>query len=443
MNVFVDQLQHKASALLAAYALATCLKYSDMKESVKNNEDLPKYIVGMLRLDYFDDAVGQVEGFQIFGDIMRRAALREKIKYYNITEVLNAKLGAGKLKEIQTSLICLDIFRSFGRSLSSPLSHRLTLLSRYLSLDPDGPWTRELVAKSLDHLRNPEWGIQKAGVTILSALAQTAGYTLISSTSPTVPRSASLGETQAREGTSRPSRVQTMSPDSPSKPPSSIFGPACALPILAQNSEYSRTRDTLQYGNLKHLHLSGNLVDETETLAWRVKTPIRGESCYTSPDVIDMIDKMIKAVDEELSEEGLVSIGDTVLPHIQHWDRLAILVRDRSIATVTILPLVLGVSALTIIAIAVITPIYISFETYKWVVIDKSVICLLIGYRRFFRRLVVRYQRSRILDRLRGRDSAAPLNRDGHESDHGENQDGSGGQGAEAVPVARGNEGAL
>ena len=216
-----------------------------------------------------------------------------------------------------------------------------------------------------------------------------------------------------------------------------------------------RTRDTLQYGNLKHLHLSGNLVDETETLAWRVKTPIRGESCYTSrararnaelgflADVIDMIDKMIKAVDEELSEEGLVSIGDTVLPHIQHWDRLAILVRDRSIATVTILPLVLGVSALTIIAIAVITPIYISFETYKWVVIDKSVICLLIGYRRFFRRLVVRYQRSRILDRLRGRDSAAPLNRDGHESDHGENQDGSGGQGAEAVPVARGNEGAL
>ena len=42
-----------------------------------------------------------------------------------------------------------------------------------VSLDPDGPWTRELVAKSLDHLRNPEWGIQKAGVTILSALAQT------------------------------------------------------------------------------------------------------------------------------------------------------------------------------------------------------------------------------------------------------------------------------
>jgi hypothetical protein len=37
-----------------------------MKETIKNNEDLPERIAGMLRLDYFDDAVGQVEGFQIF-----------------------------------------------------------------------------------------------------------------------------------------------------------------------------------------------------------------------------------------------------------------------------------------------------------------------------------------------------------------------------------------
>ena len=43
----------------------------DMKESVKDNELLPKNIVGMLRLDYFDDAVGPVEGFQIFGDFMQ------------------------------------------------------------------------------------------------------------------------------------------------------------------------------------------------------------------------------------------------------------------------------------------------------------------------------------------------------------------------------------
>ena len=43
----------------------------DTKESIKENELLPKHIVGMLRLDYFDDAVGLVEGFQIFGDFMQ------------------------------------------------------------------------------------------------------------------------------------------------------------------------------------------------------------------------------------------------------------------------------------------------------------------------------------------------------------------------------------
>ena len=42
-----------------------------MKESIKDNELLPKNIVNMLRLDYFDDAVGQVEGFQIFADFMQ------------------------------------------------------------------------------------------------------------------------------------------------------------------------------------------------------------------------------------------------------------------------------------------------------------------------------------------------------------------------------------
>ena len=84
-----------------------------------------------------------------------------------------------------------------------------------------------------------------------------------------------------------------------------------------------------------------------------------------SADIVDMLDKMIKAVDEELSEEGLMSIGDTVLPHIQHWDRLAALLLDRAIAAVTILPLVLGVSVLAIVGVVVITPIYLSFEAYK------------------------------------------------------------------------------
>ena len=58
---------------------------ADLKESVKDDEDLPKYIVGMLRLDYFDDAVGQVEGFQIFGDIMQHGNVFAKSRILVLT----------------------------------------------------------------------------------------------------------------------------------------------------------------------------------------------------------------------------------------------------------------------------------------------------------------------------------------------------------------------
>lgn len=40
-------------------------------------------------------------------------------------------------------------------------------------LEPNGPWTGELVDESLKYLRDPVWKAQKAGVMILSALAQT------------------------------------------------------------------------------------------------------------------------------------------------------------------------------------------------------------------------------------------------------------------------------
>ena len=40
--------------------------------------------------------------------------LREKIIKFNITKVLNTKLAKGTPRETRTSLICLDIFRSFG-----------------------------------------------------------------------------------------------------------------------------------------------------------------------------------------------------------------------------------------------------------------------------------------------------------------------------------------
>ena len=42
-----------------------------MKAYIKDSKLFMKNIVDMLRLDYFDDAIGQVEGFQIFGKFMQ------------------------------------------------------------------------------------------------------------------------------------------------------------------------------------------------------------------------------------------------------------------------------------------------------------------------------------------------------------------------------------
>ncbi|KAG9309246.1 hypothetical protein JVU11DRAFT_10727 [Chiua virens] len=182
LDLFINQLQCKDRALLAAYALATCLKYN-MTPSNEENTKLSKNIVRMLRLGYFDDAVGSMEGFEIFHALMQH-------------EALNKKLGK---KEIRTSLICLDVFQS---------------------LDKDGPWTRELVERSVQNLKDPVWKVQKAGVTVLSALAQTEhGEAVIS------PQIVEIVE-------------MLLSQDHLSKSPSWMMGPACALCILAQNGKY-------------------------------------------------------------------------------------------------------------------------------------------------------------------------------------------------------------
>ena len=43
----------------------------DMRGSIKNKNPLAMNIVGMLQHDYFDDAVGTFEGFQIFRDLVQ------------------------------------------------------------------------------------------------------------------------------------------------------------------------------------------------------------------------------------------------------------------------------------------------------------------------------------------------------------------------------------
>ncbi|KAI9460304.1 hypothetical protein HD554DRAFT_2041680 [Boletus coccyginus] len=267
----------------------------------------------MLPLDYFNDAIGQVKGFQIFGDFMQHdnesplsfsriwlrilihelADLWEKIKNYNITEVLNTKLGKGKPREIHTSLICLDIFRSF---------------------DKDGPWTHELIAKSLKCLQMPAWKAQKAGVTILFALAQTehsvAGISL---------RIYEIIEMLLPEG---------------------------YLHIQPQAGPAGPT-----FTNKGHTQPAAMTTEFTDT---RLQT------------------EMIKAIDEELSEEGLMSIRDPMLPHIQHWNRLITLLHDRAVWTVTILPVLLGVSTLAILAMVVLTPIYLSTQILQMAAVTLS-----------------------------------------------------------------------
>ncbi|KAH7928798.1 hypothetical protein BV22DRAFT_182921 [Leucogyrophana mollusca] len=150
--IFIKQLQDKKSALLAAYALTVFMQYDEMRQPITEDSRVPHHIVNMLRLDYFDEAIGQNEGFQIFSDLLKDDDLRLRIKEFNITEVFARKLEAGRSSEIRTSLICLDIFRSF---------------------EHDGPWARELVEKGLQHLKSRQWKTQKAGVTVLSSLAQT------------------------------------------------------------------------------------------------------------------------------------------------------------------------------------------------------------------------------------------------------------------------------
>ncbi|KAF8554230.1 hypothetical protein OG21DRAFT_1116143 [Imleria badia] len=116
-------------------------------------------------------------------------------------------------------------------------------------------------------------------------------------------------------------------------------------------------RGIVQYGSLKHLYLSGTLVKETDTSPWRVKTPNRA-------DVINMLDKMIKVVDEELSDEGLMSIGNAVLPHIVHWNRLVTVLSNRAVGVITILPALLGVSVLAALGAMVLTSFYLCASAY-------------------------------------------------------------------------------
>jgi hypothetical protein len=116
-----------------------------------------------------------------------------------------------------------------------------------------------------------------------------------------------------------------------------------------------RTRQTMQYGSLKQLLPSGTLVSETNASLWH-RTPNRSESTFflidkgdneiyfhsISADVITILNDIIKVVDEGLSEDGLISIGDVVLPRIRLWDRFVILLRGGAMGVAITLGSLLG-----------------------------------------------------------------------------------------------------
>lgn len=95
---------------------------------INNNPVIVGYIVNMIRLDYFDEAIGITEGFTIFEELLRCGKinllsrmveylcisideLKRQILGYDITTLLEHKLGAGRPREMRTSLVYLNIFR--------------------------------------------------------------------------------------------------------------------------------------------------------------------------------------------------------------------------------------------------------------------------------------------------------------------------------------------
>lgn len=128
---------------------------------------------------------------------------------------------------------------------------------------------------------------------------------------------------------------------------------------------------------------------------------LKDKSPIFSADVTDMLDKVIKAVEGELSKDSLMSIGD-VLPHIQHWNRLGKMLRDKTVKVASIPPL-LGVSALAILALVVAAPIYASVRVYECVFqghLHVSVAVLTWMLPRSLRGVGSRYLDGRILDGL-------------------------------------------
>ncbi|KAG8212883.1 hypothetical protein J3R82DRAFT_11216 [Butyriboletus roseoflavus] len=317
LDIFIKQLQFKDSALLAAYALTQCLTYRNFRAWINRDHLIAGYIVNMIRLDYFDEAIGVTEGLAIFEEFLRCDELKQKILGYDITTLLEHKLGAGKPAEMRMSLIYVNIFRIHGE-------HSLT---------------RNLVERGLFRLGTNQWKTQRAGVAILCSLAQT--WFGVEALKPIIPTVGNMllpnHDTENQQAAHDQSNL-----------PSSLLGPAFVLRVMAQNETLrDDIRQSTQYGILRHLYLFGDLLGVQETPLWRVRTPTRD-------DVLNVISQMITSVD---SVQGSTDAG-FILPRVQHWDRVARVVRHGVVGAIVV-PCAVAVLALLMVvgAILLVAPV--------------------------------------------------------------------------------------
>jgi len=325
LDILIKQLQYKDSALLAAYALTKCLNHDDWETLTDYNPLIVAYIVNMIRLDYFDEAIGVIEGFTVFENLLRWDTLKRKLLGYDIATLLERKIAAGNPAEMRTSMIYLNIFRIHGEQVL----------------------TRNLVERGMTHMRTMRWGTQKAGVAILCSLAKT--WFGIEALKPIIPDVIDmLLPNHISDGRHVASHPRTSS----SKPPSSSLAPAFVIRILAENETLREDiRQTPQYARVKHLYMFGDLLGAKETPIWKVHTPTRD-------DVLDAISQMIKSVD---SVQGSTSAG-FILPEVRHWDRVVRVFRDGVLEMIVMPSVVAGVAGLTVAAAIVLAPIAVTHK---------------------------------------------------------------------------------
>ncbi|KAI9566938.1 hypothetical protein HD554DRAFT_1079571 [Boletus coccyginus] len=283
------------------------------------------YIVNMMRLDYFDEAIGVTEGFSILEDLLRCSEIKRQILGYDIAAVLESKLGAGIPGEMRTGLIYLNLFRIHG----------------------EDSLTQNLVERGMSHLRTNQWRTQKAGVAILCSLAQTwFGVEALKQVIPEVVNMIlPVHDSSHQQAASQPRTL------------SSLLGPAFVVRVLANNETLrEEIRQTAEYRRLKHLFLFGDLLGTKETPIWQVRTPTRD-------DVLGVISQMIKSVD---SVEGSTNAG-FILPDIRHWDRIARVLRNGVVWAMVIPSVVVGVAALTVVGAIALAPVYVSRKVIEWV----------------------------------------------------------------------------